>query len=136
MQQRSELARLTCQQDMILEAETNMNLTPWTQSISLLQEGGGGGGGGWDKIVRNVGINALFLCGYFLIDGGGGFFGGGGGGEILFGQSNWSRLKHFISSVIPRNYARSRQIRLEETHLQTSVEVEIHEYLKPYHAQD
>lgn len=50
------------------------------RKVSLVQEGGGGGGGGWDKIVRNVGINALFLCGYFLIDGGGGFFGGGGGG--------------------------------------------------------
>lgn len=49
---------------------------------SSLQEGGGGGGGGWDKIIRNVGINALFLCGYFLIDGGGGFFGGGGGGGM------------------------------------------------------
>ena len=47
----------------------------------LQDRGGGGGGGGWDKIVRNVGINLLFLAGYFILDGGGGgFFGGGGGG--------------------------------------------------------
>jgi len=47
----------------------------------MQDRGGGGGGGGWDKIVRNVGINLLFLAGYFILDGGGGgFFGGGGGG--------------------------------------------------------
>lgn len=56
----------------------------------LQDRGGGGGGGGWDKIVRNVGINLLFLAGYFILDGGGGgFFGGGcgGGGGILLSTS-------------------------------------------------
>ena len=48
-----------------------------------MQGSGGGGGDGWDKnrIIRNVGLNLLFILGYcFLQGGGGGFFDGGGGG--------------------------------------------------------
>ena len=48
-----------------------------------MQGSGGGGGDGWDKnrIIRNVGLNLLFLLGYCILEGGGGgFFGGGGGG--------------------------------------------------------
>ena len=47
---------------------------------------GSGGGGGWNagNIIRNIGLNAMFLGIYFLLDsggnGGGGWFGGGDGG--------------------------------------------------------